>query len=123
MQNVTVAGREIDLSALRETASNTWLIRDVFQLQGMLSEALNLLVAMMELRATRESAAPDLLDACKAALPFVEGIYTLRIGEDGNLNSEDGGLPFGTVDYHGMDDLMASLRAAIAKADSPPREG
>ena len=61
-------------------------------------------------------AAPDLLQACKSALRFVQDTREWR-PEGEEWHEKEGCLPFNTCYYHDMDDLMNELEAAIAKAE------
>ena len=44
-------------------------------------------------------------------LEFVEQVY--------NHRSEDGSLPFGTIDYYGMEDLISEIKAALFDPNQP----
>lgn len=46
-------------------------------------------------------------DACEKAIAFVKNIHEFR--------TVAGEMPFGTIDYYGMEDLMAMLRAALGE--------
>jgi len=42
-------------------------------------------------------------------LPFIQDAYEFRVGED----PEEGDLPFGTIDYYGMEELLKDGNAAL----------
>jgi hypothetical protein len=48
----------------------------------------------------------------KDIIVFLEGLKDLRI-DNGKLNYEEGELPFGTVDYYHIDDMIEYLKGCV----------